>query len=217
MITSSLNPITDFHDAFDHFTMIGSVSGFLSRQANYPIISRGKTTSLSSITAADLDGSSEVQAARVVGAPVEKGYSFRTKNARESWWMIDPGGINETTDIYIYNRNDKPGSTQDATPLDIDLPNDGLNWTLMHPGESDRPFGDNSRPEMLRWYPRPSVAGRFVRLIVRRTTTLHLCHVGIRGRMVPAVDADLSFRFLYTTRRAASAQHMDEQCTTGTI
>ncbi len=169
-------------DAFDHYVRIGSTLGYLPRQPDRPNISRGKQARLSSAAAPDTEGPADAQAMRAIDDPVAAGNSFRTCHEDAPWWMVDLGAMHEITDMFIHNRDDVIGHAAAATPLDIELSEDGQHWTLLHRCASDRPFGDNTRTEMLRWYPRPSVEARFVRLIVRRPTTLHLRAVEIRGR-----------------------------------
>lgn len=169
-------------DGFDHYVRHGSALGYLPRQIDHPNISRGKPARLSSVATPDAEGTADAQAMRAIDDPVAVGASFRTRDEDAPWWMVDLGGMHEITDMFIHNRDDALGHAAAATPLDIELSEDGAHWTLLHRCASDRPFGDNTRTEMLRWYPRPSVAARFVRLIVRRRTTLHLRAIEIYGR-----------------------------------
>ena len=183
--------ITDgwYEDAFHHYVLSGSKLGYLPRQRELPNIGRGKKAQVSSVALESAEGPADVQAARAVDGEVRRGYAFRTKEEDSPWWMVDLGGEHEITDVFIYNRDDQLGHADAATPLEIELSSNGINWVTIHTCMSDRPFGDNSKTEALRWYPRPSVTGRFVRLIVRRTTTLHLRCIEIYGQPLEASAA----------------------------
>lgn len=170
-----------YKDAFHHYISIGDAQGCRPRQKSLPVVSRGRPALLSSIASA-AEGTATEQATRAIDDPPATGFAFRTMLEDNPWWMIDLGCMHEITDMYIHNRDDTPGHARAATPLDIEFSEDGTNWTLAHRCGPERPFGDPARTEMLRWFPRPSMSSRFVRIIVRRRTTLHLRSIAIHGQ-----------------------------------
>lgn len=171
-----------YRDALHHYLSAGRRMGYRARQRDWPNVSRGKPAFLSSVASEADDGPLAEQARRFSDCGVAKGFAFRTEREQDPWWMVDLGSEHEITDIYIYNRNDVAGVAGSAAPLDIEFSSDGTTWIRMHRCPDDRPFAIQVDPGLLRWYPRPSVSSRFVRLIVRRMTVLHLRSIEVFGR-----------------------------------
>lgn len=166
--------ITDgwYEDAFRHYVQAGRRMGYLPRQRDLPNIVRGVESTASSV-ASELEGSAAEQAARATDGAIATGCALRTAVEDQPWWMVDLGREHLITDFYVHYGNDSDGLAHVVTPLDVEFSTDGKTWQRVRRW--------TERNQTQRWYPRPGMSSRYVRLIARAVAALELRAIEIFG------------------------------------
>lgn len=105
---------------------------------------------------------------------------FHTDMEDEPWWAIDFLGQYAINEIHIYNRIDGPGLAERARNIALEVSMTGDDWTEIFVHEGTVPFqGITGGPLVVRV--EQSVVARYLRVISRMPTFLHLDEVEVYG------------------------------------
>ncbi len=103
-------------------------------------------------------------------------FGFHTLKEDQPWWQIDLQGIDQLSEIKIYNRIN---CKERACTLNVLLSQDALNWELCYSNDQENIFGGiDEKPLIVNL---PHKLARFVRLQLRENEYLHLDEVEIYG------------------------------------
>jgi hypothetical protein len=190
-----------FEDPLHHYLEVGRLRGYLptgpmsgefAPDLSLSNLALNKRATQSSVSAWSHGGTVEEDARNAVNGNPAKDYGFHTGEELNPWWMVDLGGIAEIYFIRIYNRQSPDGIEplpdwvqRRASPLSLELSNEGQNWRSLFCTQPGQLFGGYSGGHPLVWRTtkEPAVA-RFVRVSIPRQEALHLAEVEVYGRFL---------------------------------
>ncbi len=108
------------------------------------------------------------------------GCGFHTAFEPNPWWVVDLLGQHIIEEIHVYNRFGAPGVAEQACFLAIEISKDNAEWQEVFTTAGTPPGNIYTTPLVVRLEETP-VSGRFVRLISRKPTLLHLDEVEVYG------------------------------------
>lgn len=107
------------------------------------------------------------------------GFGFHTEFEKEPWWKVDLLREHAISEVRVYNRLGSPGVAERAGNIAIEISLDGEIWFEVF-SNAGRPFnGIDGAPLMMKFD--PPLSGRYVRIISRSPTILHLDEIEIYG------------------------------------
>lgn len=110
------------------------------------------------------------------------GYGFHTALEDGPWWSVDLLDDHVVHEIHLYNRIDAPDVADRAFAIAIEFSEDGTVWDEVYLHDPAVRFSGARGSGPLRVQFLPARTTRFVRIISRRRTLLHLDEVEVYGR-----------------------------------
>ncbi len=108
------------------------------------------------------------------------GCGFHTSFEPNPWWVVDLLDQYFIKEIHIYNRTGTPGIAERASNVNIEISKDKASWQPVFATAGTPPGNIHSKPLVVR-FEQPQLSGRFVRVISRMPTILHLDEVEVYG------------------------------------
>ncbi len=106
-------------------------------------------------------------------------FGFHTKLEDAPWWMVDLLAEYSIAEIHIYNRIDAPGVARRAEHIAVETSQAGDHWSELFDNRGNAFGGINSIPLVIR--PADPPKARYLRVISRKQTSLHLDEIEIYG------------------------------------
>jgi len=187
-----------FEDPLHHYLEVGRLRGYLPTRPmqkaiplnlELPNFAMNKQATQSSLSQWSRGRTVEEDAAGAVNGNPWEDYGFHTNEENNPWWMVDLGTEVQVHFMRIFNRNRMPEWIQQrASPLVVEVSNDGGQWKPLFQTENKQIFGGYSDGHPLVWIASKPAEARFVRISVPRRETLHLAEVEIYGMEIRHSD-----------------------------
>lgn len=185
-----------FEDPLHHYLEVGRLRGYLPTRPvqqeveidlSLPNLALNKRATQSSLSRWSKGSTPEQDAANAVDGNPSKDYGFHTEREYNPWWMVDLGARAEIRFIRIFNRQFVPEWMQQrASPLVVEVSNEGDYWTLLFRTKPGQLFGGYSGGQPLLWRAPGPIEARFIRISIPRQEELHLAEVEVYGRLFEA-------------------------------
>jgi hypothetical protein len=211
ILSKIANPVIDFDDAWyvheyiqaaaeisdgwfagplEHYAEIGMRRGYQPVPVGFSVslstidsslddLSLHKRATQSSLCQYSLGATVEEDASRAVSGGAQTPYAFHTNCEANPWWSVDLGNVCLVRQVVVVNRFDGDSVVARAAPLFASASLDGCVWSPLFTTPDGLIPGIDGKP--LVWTAAQPVYARFVRLMVARTSCLHLRQVRVLG------------------------------------
>jgi hypothetical protein len=187
-----------FEDPLHHYLEVGRLRGYFptrpmqeecSIDFALPNLALNKRATQSSRSRWSRGSTLEDDAENAVNGKPWEEFAFHTGEEQNPWWMVDLDTVAQVYFMRIFNRDRVPEAIhRRASPLVVEVSNDGGQWRLLLRTEPGQIFGGYSGGRPLVWVAQQPIEGRFVRISIPRWEFLHLAEVEIYGRAIGGRD-----------------------------